>query len=169
MNAFSMKNMAMVITSPKINEFLESHHGHVYNCFQNLCAWGDTHFNSSYTSTQCDMPFKTNHLWNQLLTNSYVRIMWHVQEQCTFHQLQNSSLLLNCCVYDGIFKMTIDVLLPIHNIIDLASNISKFDVMTYKTFFYLVVQLCIERRILTRSTNLFYFDGDDGLISTSFL
>jgi hypothetical protein len=65
--------------------------------------------------------------------------------------------------------MTIDVLLHMHNIIDLASNISKFDVMTYKAFFYLVVQLCVERRILTRSTNLFHFNGDDGLISTSFL
>jgi hypothetical protein len=90
----------------------------------------------------------------------------NAQNQGTFHQLQNSSLLLDCCAYDAIFKMTIDVLLPMHNIIDLACNISKFDVMTYKTLFYFVVQFCIERRILTRSTNLFYFNGDDGLIST---
>jgi hypothetical protein len=93
----------------------------------------------------------------------------NAQNQGTFHQFQKSSLLLDCCTYDAIFKMTIDVLLPMHNIIDLASNISKFDVMTYKALFYLVVQLCIERSILTRSTNLFYFNGDDGLISTSFL
>jgi hypothetical protein len=93
----------------------------------------------------------------------------NAQKQGTFHQLQKISLLLDCCVYDAIFKMTIDVLLPVHKIIDLVSNISKFDVMTYKTFFYLVVQLCVERRILTRSTNLFYFNGDDGLKSTSFL
>jgi hypothetical protein len=103
------------------------------------------------------------------MVRSYDTCKNNAQNQGTFHQLQNSSLLLDYCTHDAIFKMTINVLLPMHNIIDLVSNISKFDVMTYKAFFYLVVQLCIERKILTRSTNLFYFNSDDGLISTSFL
>jgi len=74
MNVFSMKNMAMVITS-KINEFLKAIMAMFIIAFKTFALGGDTHFNSSYTSTQCDMPLSNKPFMKSTSNHSNGRIM----------------------------------------------------------------------------------------------
>lgn len=57
-----------------------------------------------------------------------------------------------------------------HDVINLAYDINKFDVMTYKTLKTLSCYLITCRQEnFDRPTKHFYFSGENGLISTTFL
>jgi hypothetical protein len=98
--------------------------------------------------------------------------LWYLDVVCK--QSFKSVFLLgpkSChCSCDAISKTMINVLHPIHDVVNLAFDINKFDVMTYKTLKTLSCYLITHRKeYFDRPTKHFYFSGENGLVSTTFL
>jgi hypothetical protein len=69
----------------------------------------------------------------------------------------------DCFACDATYGMTINVWFRTPNIINWTSNITSFDVETYRILLYLIVQSCVQGRIIMKPIGHLYFRDDNGL------